>query len=344
MSIRRFLFSTLSFLLAAAALRAAPALADGRRPSDIPDGETASMVRVIDGDTIEVSVGGNARVVKLLGVNAPGSGECLGTRATAFTRDLLYVNLVRLERDATHANAAGQLLRYVYRLDGPMLNEELLKAGLARAEVVRPDIKHAPEFAALEQQAYAARRGVWGACGGARPKPAYSPTVCATFSVEELISRVPRLAEQTLLKDGDCVNIVKASNPGGPAWGGRYVYHPAGSRVALGNVYVRWKDGFVRIVKGPDGRLIADMEEVQATRLVIPSTPGGRPFIVPASVRRFTAELERDAGNPAIVRIPNNAWLFREVGAGQFVALVDVFEYVSGAMNTPFVNENGFVP
>lgn len=344
MTIRRFLLSTLSLLLAAAALRAAPALADGRRPSDIPDGETASMLRVIDGDTIEVALNGQTRVVKLLGINAPGPSECLGSRATAFAREMLYVNLVRLERDLTDTNPAGQLLRYVYRLDGPMLNEELLKAGLARAEVVRPDIKHAPDFALLEQQAYAARRGAWGACGVARPKTTYSPTVCAAFTVEDLISRVPRLPEQTLLKDGDCVSITKASNPGGPAWSGRYVYHPAGSRVTPGNMYVRWKDGFVRIVKTGDGKLIADIEEVQGTRLVIPSTPGQRPFIVPASVRRFTAELERDAGNPAILRIPNNAWLFRETSPGRFEALVDVFEYVSGAMNTPFVNENGYVP
>ncbi|MCE2463204.1 MAG: thermonuclease family protein [Dehalococcoidia bacterium] len=119
------------------------------------------VIRVIDGDTIEVSGG---RRVRYIGVDAPevsGVPQHYGPEATDSNNSLVAGRMVTLEKDVSDVDRFGRLLRFVYA-DGILVNAELVREGYARARVYPPDTAYAECFAVLEQEAMEAKRGVWG--------------------------------------------------------------------------------------------------------------------------------------------------------------------------------------
>jgi micrococcal nuclease len=98
------------------------------------------VVRVVDGDTLLLDEGVR---VRLLGVNTPelehdGQPEQpLGKEAAAFTRDFIGARKVTLEYDRERVDDYGRTLAYVY-VDGRMLNEALIEAGLSEAVTRHP--------------------------------------------------------------------------------------------------------------------------------------------------------------------------------------------------------------
>ena len=100
----------------------------------------ALVIRVIDGDTIEVRIGHGRHSVRLLGVDAPEtnhptrSAEWGGRRATRFVKQRLQGRTIYLERDplASDRDRYNRLLRYVH-LDGGKFNAEIIREGFARA-------------------------------------------------------------------------------------------------------------------------------------------------------------------------------------------------------------------
>jgi micrococcal nuclease len=108
--------------------------AQTRRPSDILAlGSFAQVVNVIDGDTIEVSQNGNTFAVDYLGLKAPELDACYGVQAKQANAGFVQGKMVVIERDTTDTDASGTAPRYVYLVDGRMVNEELLKSGSAVA-------------------------------------------------------------------------------------------------------------------------------------------------------------------------------------------------------------------
>ena len=101
----------------------------------------AVVQRVVDGDTIVVSIAGRDERVRLIGVDTPESVDprkpvqCFGKEASAFTTQLLPPGtVVRLERDVEARDRFDRLLAYVYRVsDGLFVNFELARAGYATA-------------------------------------------------------------------------------------------------------------------------------------------------------------------------------------------------------------------
>lgn len=119
------------------------------------------VVRVIDGDTIEIA--GGARV-RYIGIDTPEVyplEEYYGPEAWAKNRDLVERKVVTLEKDVTNRDRYGRLLRYVY-VDGVFVNAELVRLGYAQAVSYPPDTKHQERLAQLEEEAKEARRGLWG--------------------------------------------------------------------------------------------------------------------------------------------------------------------------------------
>ena len=120
--------------------------------------------RVVDGDTLLLE--NNARV-RLIGVDTPETVkpdhpvEPWGPEATAFTRDFLDGGEVALRFDRERVDRYGRFLAFAY-VGERMLNEELLRAGLARANLqyrYADTIKR--QFRRAEDEAKAARRGIW---------------------------------------------------------------------------------------------------------------------------------------------------------------------------------------
>ncbi|MEZ6073003.1 MAG: thermonuclease family protein [Pirellulales bacterium] len=131
---------------------------------DVFESETHQVQRVVDGDTLLLA---NKARVRLIGIDTPETvkpdtpPEPWGAEASAFTKQFVRGGTVRLEFDRERVDQYDRVLAYVY-VDDQMLNEELLRAGLARME---PQYRYAPSmkrrFRAAEDEARAQHLGIW---------------------------------------------------------------------------------------------------------------------------------------------------------------------------------------
>ncbi len=143
--------------------------AGGGEPAEPGDGARAQVERVIDGDTIEVSLAGETEDVRYIGVDTPetvkpGSPvECFGPEASEHNHELVEDRTVTLRFDAERRDAYGRLLAYVF-LGPRFVNGELIRGGYARTLEIEPNTAEADRLARLEQAASRAGRGLWGAC------------------------------------------------------------------------------------------------------------------------------------------------------------------------------------
>lgn len=134
----------------------------------------ATVVEVIDGDTVDLSIAGHRQRVRLIGVDTPETKhprkpvECYGHEATVFTESLLAHGIeVRLERDSEARDAYDRLLVYVYRnSDDMFINLELVRKGFARPLIIEPNLTYADKFTAAARYAQANNWGLWQACRG----------------------------------------------------------------------------------------------------------------------------------------------------------------------------------
>lgn len=144
--------------------------------SVLPGGVEANAVveRIVDGDTIVVTIDGNDERVRLTGIDTPevaheGSDsptECLGDEATAFATSLIpHGTPVRLERDIVPRDDYGRLLAYVYRADdGLFVNLEIVRRGYAQPLTIPPNDTHADRFVQAARDAESDDVGLWSAC------------------------------------------------------------------------------------------------------------------------------------------------------------------------------------
>ena len=323
---------------------AQPALAEGRRPSDILDytPEVGKVTNIIDGQTIQVSLEGGATLtVRYIGIAAPAGNACMGASARNANAALMMGKRVRMESDGLNAPADGSFVwRYVYLVNATMANEEMLRGGYAQAVVAPPNIKRQGGLNNIEAAARAAGAGGWRACGW-NSAVVRAPGACATITAEALNTRIEHLPEIDMLHDGDCVTILKALNLDGPEWSGQFIYHPAGKIVPLTDMYLRWKDGVVAIMKDQNGNEVAHV--VKHTRV---KDFGNRFFhfllAVPAPDNVEIQALIPDPGMPQMIQIQNpRTWLLQDMGNGQYKTLIDTFVYKSGSMNVIWYGENG---
>lgn len=97
-------------------------------------GDRVLCTRVVDGDTFHARGVGK---VRLLGVDAPelareGRPEEAGAaRAMAFLKSAIEGRMVELDYDVERRDKYGRTLAYVTGPDGRVVNEELLRMGLA---------------------------------------------------------------------------------------------------------------------------------------------------------------------------------------------------------------------
>jgi micrococcal nuclease len=135
---------------------------------------TATVVRSVDGDTIEVRIGGRGERVRLLGIDTPETKDlrrpvqCFGKEASEHTAQLLpRGTVVRIERDVEARDRYGRLLAYVFRVtDGLFVNLDLAGNGYAALYTYPPNVAHVDELRAAVEQARTANLGLWGRCGG----------------------------------------------------------------------------------------------------------------------------------------------------------------------------------
>ena len=113
--------------------------------------QQATVVRVIDGDTIDVTIDGEEHRVRYQGIEAPEDGKKCFDEAKARNTELLGAT-VRLETGARDQDEQGRLLRYVFNEDGLSIEAVLISEGLALAR--REDVGvYRSRFAVMENAA-----------------------------------------------------------------------------------------------------------------------------------------------------------------------------------------------
>ncbi len=123
------------------------------------------VTRVVDGDTIELETGVK---IRYLMINTPettgGKNECFGQNAVTFNTDLVLNKTVQLEYDAQCEDMFGRTLAYV-TVGGQEVNTLMIERGFACLLHIPPNgDDRLDEFKALQAEAKAANRGLWGAC------------------------------------------------------------------------------------------------------------------------------------------------------------------------------------
>ena len=124
----------------------------------IPEGDVATVTRVIDGDTIDVLLNGQQVRVRYVGVNTPERDEPCYQEATQANRDLVEGKTVTLVVDTSDTDRYDRLLRYIYA-DGIFVNDALVRNGYAEAVLYEPDDAFYDVFLALEESAASANLG-----------------------------------------------------------------------------------------------------------------------------------------------------------------------------------------
>jgi len=137
--------------------------------------EKAKVIRIIDGDTIEVSISNRSYKIRLIGINTPESTirhEPYGKEASNYTRSKLLGKTVYLEKDVSQADKYNRLLRYVWlsmpnsnsdsEIKNKMFNAILVLNGYAQVMTVPPDVKYSNKFLEYQRIAREKKKGLWG--------------------------------------------------------------------------------------------------------------------------------------------------------------------------------------
>jgi hypothetical protein len=165
--------------------------------------------------------------------------------------------------------------------------------------------------------------------------PAQSAGPSVELTMQQVNQRVAQLPELANARDGDLITLRDDGSVTGSIWRGTYVYRPAGSKVARTGLYARWKDGVVTLTRTPNPRAgQPPLDTLTVTYVNNERNP-----------KHVTLPLVRDMADRTVWRIPQNAWLIREQANGDYVALVDMFEFSAG--DAPVLNQrrpNGTLP
>lgn len=144
------------------------------KSGDVIGGDSEYLVlRVIDGDTIEVEKLGKVRYI---GIDTPETKhpsrgpEFYGREAFEANKRLVEGKKVRLELDVAERDKYGRILAYVYVGD-LFVNAWLVEHGYARVMTYPPNVKYADLFLKLERKARESDEGLWGVPEEEKMKP-----------------------------------------------------------------------------------------------------------------------------------------------------------------------------
>jgi micrococcal nuclease len=118
--------------------------------------QAAEVERVIDGDTIDVTIDGTLWRVRYFGVDTPERGDRCFREATDRNTQLIGEEVLLLP-DQRDEDEFGRLLRYVFTADGTSVDATLVAEGFGYAWT--RDGRYKDEIINLEDEAEAAGRG-----------------------------------------------------------------------------------------------------------------------------------------------------------------------------------------
>lgn len=138
--------------------------------------EVYKVVKVVDGDTIDVDINGETSRLRLIGIDTPETVDprkpvqCFGVAASNKAKELLNNQFVILEADESQGNKDkyGRLLRYVFLPDGTNYGLYMIGEGYAHEYTYNLPYKYQAEFKQAEIDAVDGNKGLWSSdtCSG----------------------------------------------------------------------------------------------------------------------------------------------------------------------------------
>jgi micrococcal nuclease len=138
---------------------------------DIPETNTAEVLRVVDGDTLVLLYNGTTTKARLIGIDTPESVdpkrpvECYGKEAKEYVTSTLTGSVVQVEIDDTQGmyDKYGRMLVYVYQngTSSISVNQELIEKGYAKEYTYNKAYRYVKDFKESEQRAKEKNVGVW---------------------------------------------------------------------------------------------------------------------------------------------------------------------------------------
>lgn len=139
------------------------------RSSSLPT--SGSIIRVIDGDTVDVRFGSQTERVRLIGIDTPELGyegepdECWAQEASLALQNTLPSGTeVRVVRDRVARDHYGRLLGYLFIDNDRFVNGEMALNGHARVLSIPPNTAYRDEIQTAELVARRSNIGLWRAC------------------------------------------------------------------------------------------------------------------------------------------------------------------------------------
>lgn len=149
-------------------------------PTIIPETQVSTdgyrVVKVVDGDTLDVNIDGKIERLRLIGIDTPEtvdprkSVQCFGKEASNKAKEMLNGQFVNLESDETQGerDKYKRLLRYVFLPDGTNFNLYMIAEGYAHEYTYSTAYKYQSEFKQAEIDARNGNKGLWNpsTCNG----------------------------------------------------------------------------------------------------------------------------------------------------------------------------------
>ena len=124
--------------------------------TNIADLRKVEVVKVIDGDTIDVKIDGKTQRIRYYGVDTPERGDRCFREATDRNEHLIGSTVLLLP-DARNQDRYERLLRYIFLPDGTSVDATLVAEGFGHAW--RQDGRYKGDIVKLEDEARTADRG-----------------------------------------------------------------------------------------------------------------------------------------------------------------------------------------
>ncbi len=167
-----------AFFLSPKQLRIVQIALQNLQPSVTPTVQTSlqisnvKVVRVIDGDTVELETG---ETLRYIGIDTPETKhpnkpiQCYGEEAYQTNKKLVEGKTVRIVKDVSNVDKYNRLLRYLYvntqaSPSGILVNDYLVRNGFAFASTFPPDVAMAEQFIEGQREAREKNLGMWKAC------------------------------------------------------------------------------------------------------------------------------------------------------------------------------------
>ncbi|MFC0213201.1 thermonuclease family protein [Paenibacillus chartarius] len=160
------MFSRLLLIVTSIVLFGGLAAACGKPAASQAGRDEATVERIVDGDTLEVTLKGKKEKIRLIGVDTPETKKpntpvmFYGEEASDFTKKRLQGKTVQLEWDVEKKDRYDRWLAYVWVGD-ELFNSTLLKEGYARLSTFPPNVKYVDRFKQDQESARKANKGLW---------------------------------------------------------------------------------------------------------------------------------------------------------------------------------------